>query len=118
MRCLYVWNKIDCVTIEDVDRLAHEPHSMVVSASMGLNLDRLVDKMWEYLRLTRVYTKKRGQAPDLREPVVMTHGRYGCTVEAFCTHIHKDIIKDFKVRPRAVELCGGRCHRSCGSAAV
>lgn len=96
VRCLYVWNKADTVTMEDVDRLAREPHSIVISCNMGLNLDRLVEKMWEYLRLTRVYTKKRGQPPDLKEPVVMTAGRYGCTVESLCSHIHRDIVRSFK----------------------
>lgn len=28
--CLYVYNKIDQVSIEEVDRLAHLPHSVVV----------------------------------------------------------------------------------------
>lgn len=97
VRCLYVWNKADTVSIEDIDRLARIPHNMVISANMRLNLDRLVDKMWEYLRLTRVYTKKRGQPPDLKEPVVMTHGRHGCTVESLCAHIHRDIVHSFKV---------------------
>jgi ribosome-interacting GTPase 1 len=98
VRCLYVWNKVDTVTIEDVDRLARAPHSIVTSASpaLRLNLDRLVERMWESLELTRVYTKKRGCAPDLKEPVVMTAGRHGCTVEAFCAHIHRDIVRSFK----------------------
>ena len=98
VRCLYVWNKIDCVTMEDVDRLAREPHSVVISAApaLHLNLDRLVERMWEALTLTRVYTKKRGSAPDLREPVVMTAGRHGCTVESFCAHIHRELVATFK----------------------
>jgi hypothetical protein len=96
VRLIYVWNKIDTVTIEDADRLAREPHSIVISASGELNLDRLVDKIWDYLSLTRIYTKKRGQAPDLSEPVVLTAGRYGVTVEALCNQIHKSLVRDFK----------------------
>jgi len=96
VRLIYVWNKIDTVTIEDADRLAREPHSIVISASGELNLDRLVDKIWDYLSLTRIYTKKRGQAPDLTEPVVLTAGRYGVTVEALCNQIHKSLVRDFK----------------------
>ena len=53
VRCLYVFNKIDAVSMEDVDRLAREPHSIVMSATMRLNLDKLVDTMWIYLGLTR-----------------------------------------------------------------
>jgi len=86
VRCLYVYNKADMVTIEDVDRLARSPHSIVISCNMSLNLDRLLDRIWDYLGLTRIYTKRRGQAPDLSEPVVLTHGRHGVTREgARCT---------------------------------
>jgi hypothetical protein len=53
VRCLYVWNKVDMVSMEDVDRLARQPHSIVCSASQGMNLGRLVDRMWDYLGLTR-----------------------------------------------------------------
>ena len=96
VRALYVWNKVDCVSLEDADRLAREPHSIVISALGELNLDRLVDKVWEYLSLTRIYTKKRGEAPDFAEPVVLTAGRFGVTVEALCNQIHRSLAKDFK----------------------
>jgi ribosome-interacting GTPase 1 len=98
VRCLYVWNKADTVTIEDIDRLAREPHSIVISAGgeKGLNLDRLVERMWDYLSLTRVYTKKRGQAPDFSEPVVLTAGRHGCTIDALCSAIHRSLAENFK----------------------
>jgi len=46
----------------------------------------------------RVRAHLQGQPPDLKEPVVMTAGRYGCTVEAFCNHIHRDLVRSFKVR--------------------
>lgn len=48
-----MFNKVDTVSIEEVDRLARQPHSIVISASGKLNLDRLVDRMWDYLGLTR-----------------------------------------------------------------
>lgn len=58
--CLYVYNKIDQISIEEVDRIARQPHSVVVSCNMKLNLDYMTEKIWEYLSLIRVYTKKRG----------------------------------------------------------
>eukprot|EP01138_Halocafeteria_seosinensis_P009609 gb/GECG01009819.1/.p1 GENE.gb/GECG01009819.1/~~gb/GECG01009819.1/.p1 ORF type:complete len:345 (+),score=47.11 gb/GECG01009819.1/:1-1035(+) len=58
VKCLYVYNKIDTVTIEDVDRVARLPNSMVISVTQKLNLDRLLDALWKYLSLRRVYTKK------------------------------------------------------------
>jgi len=54
IRCLYVYNKIDSTTIEHVDKLARMEHSVVVSCELGLNLDYLVEKIWEYLQLVSV----------------------------------------------------------------
>lgn len=51
--------------------------------------------MWEYLGLRRVYTKKRGEFPDLSDPVVLTAGRHGYTVEALCKQLHKDLVREF-----------------------
>ena len=49
IRCLYVYNKIDCITIEEVDEFARRPHSLVISCMDGilLNLDKLLEKIWE-----------------------------------------------------------------------
>lgn len=30
MQCLYVYNKIDQISLEEVDRLAKQPHSVVI----------------------------------------------------------------------------------------
>ena len=54
------YNKIDQISLEEVDRLAREPHSVVISCEMHLNLDYLLVKIWDYLSLLRVYTKRRG----------------------------------------------------------
>uniref|UniRef100_A0A7M4FHF5 Developmentally regulated GTP binding protein 2 n=1 Tax=Crocodylus porosus TaxID=8502 RepID=A0A7M4FHF5_CROPO len=64
MPCLYVYNKIDQISMEEVDRLARRPHSVVISCGMKLNLDYLLEKLWEYLALTCIYTKKRGLPSD------------------------------------------------------
>lgn len=58
--CLYVYNKIDEISIEEVDKLARRPHSVVVSCNMKLNLDYFLEVLWKYLALIRVYTKKPG----------------------------------------------------------
>ena len=47
VRCLYVYNKVDSVTIEDVDRLARLPHTVVMSVHMDLNIDGLLEKVSE-----------------------------------------------------------------------
>lgn len=65
LKCLYVYNKIDQLTIEEVDRLAHLSHSVVISCELQLNLDYLIEVIWDYLALIRIYTKKPGNPPDL-----------------------------------------------------
>ncbi|XP_041363313.1 developmentally-regulated GTP-binding protein 2-like [Gigantopelta aegis] len=93
MPCLYVYNKIDQISIEEVDRLARQPHSVVVSCNMNLNLDYLVYYMWEELALIRVYTKKRGERPDFDGGLVL---RKGVTVEHVCHAIHRTLAEQFK----------------------
>jgi small GTP-binding protein len=64
--CVYMYNKIDTVTVEEVDKLARMPHSIVGSVAMKFNIgephedDLVKSKMWEYLGLTRIYTKRKG----------------------------------------------------------
>lgn len=55
-----VYNKVDQISIEEVDRLAHQSNSVVISCGMKLNLDYLLEQLWEYLALICLYTKKRG----------------------------------------------------------
>lgn len=93
MGCLYVYNKIDQISLQEVDRLAREPHSVVVSCNLKLNLDYLLEKLWEHLDLIQVYTKKRGERPDLEEGLIL---RNGATVEHVCHMIHRSLVSQFK----------------------
>ena len=56
-----------------------------ISANHGWNFDELLEKMWEYLDLVRVYTKPRGVQPDFTDPVVLRKSH--CSVEDFCNTI-------------------------------
>jgi len=96
IRCLYVYNKIDSISIEDVDEIARRPDSVVISCHMGLNMDYLLERIWDKLSLVRVYTKKRGSFPDFSDPLVLTQDRGGCLVQQVCEQIHRDLVKDFK----------------------
>lgn len=69
--CLYVYNKIDQVSLEEVDRLARQPFSVVVSCNMKLNLEYLLWRLWEDLQLIRVYTKKPGAPPDFDDGLIL-----------------------------------------------
>ena len=95
VRCLYVYNKIDTLSIEEVDELARKPDSVVISLYMKLNIDYMLQKMWEYMGLMRIYTKKRGQPPDLTEPVVLSSQRHGLNVEAACKAVSRELLDVF-----------------------
>uniref|UniRef100_A0A0N4ZG15 OBG-type G domain-containing protein n=1 Tax=Parastrongyloides trichosuri TaxID=131310 RepID=A0A0N4ZG15_PARTI len=95
MKCLYIYNKIDAVSLEEVDRLARLPHSVVISCNLKLNLDYLIEKIWEYLCLIRVFTKKPGNAPDIGpEDGIILRGN--ATVENCCQCLHRSLVNEFK----------------------
>ncbi|AAS50232.1 AAL134Wp [Eremothecium gossypii ATCC 10895] len=93
IKCLYVYNKIDAVSLEEVDRLAREPNTVVMSCEMDLGLEDVVDEIWYQLHLNRVFTKKRGVRPDFSDPLVV---RNGSTVGDLCHQIHRDFKDKFK----------------------
>ena len=92
--CIYAVNKIDQITLEELEVLDKLPHYCPVSAHLEWNLDGLLEKIWEYLDLTRIYTKPKGMNPDYEDPVILSSKRR--TVEDFCSRIHKDMLKQFK----------------------
>ena len=53
--CLYVFNKIDAVSLEEVERLAteNEGKNVMISCEMDLGLDILLERIWEELRLVK-----------------------------------------------------------------
>ena len=87
------------MTMEEVDSIARGDKNVVVryhhyplsgsislsltligfSCQLNVNLDHLIMRMWEELRMIRVYTKKRGKFPDFDEGIVL---RSGATIEA------------------------------------
>jgi len=92
--CLYVLNKVDTITLEELELLARVPHYVMICAYKEWNFDELLEKVWSYLNMMRIYTKPRGQIPDYDAPVVLP--RANATVEEFCTRIHKSLLAQFK----------------------
>ncbi len=92
--CVYVLNKIDQITIEELDLIYKIPHAVPISGHHEWNFDDLLEKTWEYLDLLRIYTKPKGQLPDYTAPVVLKRSK--STVEDFCNNIHKGILANFK----------------------
>lgn len=92
--CLYVLNKIDQLTIEELTIIDQIPHNVVISAHHGWNFDELLEKIWEYCNMIRIYTKPKGMMPDYSAPVIL-HSE-NPTVEDFCLRIHKSLLKQLK----------------------
>ncbi len=66
---------------------------IAVSATQGDGLDRLPVRLFEALRIIRVYTKAPGQKADMNEPVILpTESTVGEAAE----EIHKDFKKGMK----------------------
>lgn len=91
--CLYAYNKIDQLYLEDLEEIASREDSVVLSCELELNLDYLIQKIWKTLNLVRVYTKPKGEAPNFSEAIVL---RQGATIQDVCRAIHKDFENSFK----------------------
>lgn len=91
--CMYVYNKIDSISLEQIDKLARTPHTVVISCEMDLNLTFLVEKIWDELGMVKIYTKKRGDHPDLNDPICL---RKGSTIESVCNGVHRSLAPNFR----------------------
>mmetsp|Transcript_33195 Transcript_33195/g.93042 ORF Transcript_33195/g.93042 Transcript_33195/m.93042 type:complete len:368 (+) Transcript_33195:354-1457(+) len=91
--CIYVLNKIDQITMEELEIFSRLEHHVMISAYMEWNLDELLETIWDYLDLIRIYTKPKGQIPDYNAPVIL---RRDATIEDFCNRIHKSLLKNFR----------------------
>lgn len=78
---IYALNKIDSISIEELDLLYRIPNACPISAEHGWNVDELMEQMWEKLNLRRIYTKPKGKSPDYSTPVVLR--KNNSTVEDF-----------------------------------
>ncbi|CDK27275.1 unnamed protein product [Kuraishia capsulata CBS 1993] len=93
VKCLYVYNKVDAVSLEEVDRIAREPNTVVMSCELDLGVQDVVEEIWYKLNLIRLYTKRRGVQPDFNEPMVV---RVDSTVSEVCDSVHRDLKNQFK----------------------
>jgi len=69
MPAVYVLNKIDQISVEELDIISRLPHCVPISATHGWNLDELIDQVWDECKMIRIYTKPKGQIPDYTAPV-------------------------------------------------
>lgn len=79
------------ISIEAVEWFADNGY-IPISVQQDLNIGYLKQKIWENLKIRRVYTKKRGEHPDLEEAIFMKNGD---TIKDVCQCIHKDFFNGF-----------------------
>jgi small GTP-binding protein len=95
MRCLYVYNKIDMLSLPEIKDLSAKHSCVPISVSAELNLDGLLERIWAAMSIVRVYTKKKGAFPDFSDPLILTHQRGPVTVETAASRLHKGIMSEF-----------------------
>jgi ribosome-interacting GTPase 1 len=112
---LYVYNKIDSVSVDFLDKLAHEPHTAVMSCELDLGVQDVIERIWKELRLIRIYTKRfaipylclattsvlwvanylyrKGVDPDFSEALIV---RSNSSIEDVCDQVHRTLKETFK----------------------
>ena len=64
-----------------------------ISAEKFTNLEQLKQKIFQFLEIIRVYTKKPGQPVEMKDPVIL---KIGSTVLESAYYLHKDFAKTLK----------------------
>ena len=47
VKCIYVYNKIDTISNEDVEEITADSQNACISVQMNLGIDILLDKIWD-----------------------------------------------------------------------
>jgi len=89
--CIRALNKIDAMEkplpMEETKKV-----DLMISARTGQGLDALRELIFRKLGLTRVFMKKIGEEPDVKEPLVLLGGG---RVKDLCKRLHEDFLKKF-----------------------
>lgn len=93
IKCLYVYNKVDAISLDHLDKLAREPNTCVMSCELDLGIQDVVERCWKELNLMRLYTKRRGIDPDFSEALIV---RQNSSIEDVCDQIHRTMKDTFK----------------------
>jgi ribosome-interacting GTPase 1 len=80
------YNKADLVEPGTVKGLC-------ISAEKGEGIEELKEAVWGKLGLMRIYLKRIGKPPDMKEPMIMSSG---LTVREVGEKIHKVFVEHFK----------------------
>ena len=95
---IYSVNKYDDESDEEIWEIIQEliedaPPMIPISAKTGHNLRQLCRRVFERLKVMRVYSKPPGEDPDLTTPFILEEGS---TVEEFAVKVHRDFYDQLK----------------------
>lgn len=94
MSGLLVINKIDTVTEETVEEVKQRfPDAVYISADQEINLEEVREKIYEKLRLIRIFLKEPGKEADMKEPMIMLEEN---TLHDLCNKLHKDFSRKLR----------------------
>ena len=81
-----VLNKIDKITEDETREFQHKGW-LAVSAENGLHIELLRKTIWDKLGLMRIYMKRIGREPDMKQPLIL---KRDVTVKDVANKIHKE----------------------------
>ncbi|MDD4169897.1 MAG: 50S ribosome-binding GTPase [Desulfotomaculaceae bacterium] len=92
-RCLVLATKADAANSSENANILRELgppglETILVSAETGLGLEIMRERIYEILKVIRVYTKVPGKAPDMKTPFIL---KQGSTVLGLAEAIHRDL---------------------------
>ncbi len=94
IRAITVINKIDLVDSEMLRTcMVRFPEAVPISASLGINIEALKERIYNELEFMCIYMKPRGASPDMDNPLVI---KRDSTVADVCSTIHRDFIEKFR----------------------
>lgn len=96
VNCIYLYNKIDTISMEEVDRIARQPYSVVCSVEEELNLDGLKKAIWEVRSSQPSFPAFPSSLPATSQDTMTTDIQYLSPVFHLClsatrpaAHIHE-----------------------------
>ncbi len=92
---LVVLNKVDLVNQQYLDVVGKQVGSdfVPISAERGLNMNLLIERMWETLHFIRIYLKRPDGEPDFEKPLILPAGS---TLRDVCKRIHPRFVEGAK----------------------
>ena len=87
---LTVMNKIDLVTPESLNEIKSKTNYdfIPISADANLNIDRLKERIYEKLKLIRVFMRPKGEETDYEKPMIVKND---ASVLDVCNKVHREM---------------------------